>query len=296
MWIGSPSVALGVLDQGDQHAHRLSPSAWIDWSTVVSGGSVSADSGMLSNPTTDRSSGTGRPSSGRCASPGSPTGRWRRRPRSADRRASSNSCAGARGGLLGEPADARRARGRTRCRPRRAPRDSRPRGRRADSRSGRPARNPIRRCPSVDQVRGRRRARLRSSGQSIVGSVEPPTCGSTATTGCRRGDLDHGRRDEDDAVGERAAEARQVAPLPALAVRCMPPEYTIELEAGVLQRLGGALQQLGAERLDVRHEDADHVRALAAQAPGDQARLVAELVDHVSDPFHRASRRRRTGR
>ena len=39
------------------------PSAWIDWSTVVSGGSVSADSGMLSNPTTDSSSGTRIPSS-----------------------------------------------------------------------------------------------------------------------------------------------------------------------------------------------------------------------------------------
>ena len=34
-----------------------------DWSTVVSGGSESADSGTLSNPTTDRSSGTESPSS-----------------------------------------------------------------------------------------------------------------------------------------------------------------------------------------------------------------------------------------
>ena len=39
-----------------------SPIVWIDWSIVVSGGSVSADSGMLSNPITDTSSGTDSPS------------------------------------------------------------------------------------------------------------------------------------------------------------------------------------------------------------------------------------------
>ena len=38
-----------------------SPIVWIDWSIVVNGGSVSADSGMLSKPITDTSSGTDRP-------------------------------------------------------------------------------------------------------------------------------------------------------------------------------------------------------------------------------------------
>ena len=50
-----------------------------------------------------------------------------------------------------------------------------------------------------------------------------------------------------------------------------------------MQRPGGALQQLGAERLDVGHEDADDVGAVAAQAAGDEARLVAELLDHLAD-------------
>ena len=39
------------------------PIRWIGWSMVVRGGAQSADSGMLSKPTTDRSSGTRRPSS-----------------------------------------------------------------------------------------------------------------------------------------------------------------------------------------------------------------------------------------
>ena len=53
---------------------------------------------------------------------------------------------------------------------------------------------------------------------------------------------------------------------------------------GVVERLGGALQQLGAERLDVGDEDADDVGALAAQAAGDEARLVAEVVDDGAHP------------
>jgi hypothetical protein len=38
------------------------PSWYIDWSIVVSGGPATADSGMLSNPTTERSPGTLSPS------------------------------------------------------------------------------------------------------------------------------------------------------------------------------------------------------------------------------------------
>ena len=47
--------------------------------------------------------------------------------------------------------------------------------------------------------------------------------------------------------------------------------------------LCGALEQFGVERLDVRDEDADHVRAATAQALRDEARLVAELLDHRPD-------------
>ena len=64
----------------------------------------------------------------------------------------------------------------------------------------------------------------------------------------------------------------------------MPPEYTTSSNSGVVQRPGGALEQLGAERLDVGDEDADDVGALAAQAAGDEARLVAELLDRLADP------------
>ena len=49
-------------------------------------------------------------------------------------------------------------------------------------------------------------------------------------------------------------------------------------------RLRGALEQLRAERLDVGDEDADDVGPPAAQAAGDQARLVPEVGDHGLDP------------
>ena len=153
--------------------------------------------------------------------------------------------------------------------------------RRADSRSRRPARNPMRRCPRWSRCRVASRAPSKFWA-STVGSVEPPTWGSTATTGCSTRDLDDAGGDEDDPVGERAGEPRQVATLPALSAG-HAAGVDDELEGEVVQRPGGALQQLGAERLDVGHEDADDVGAVAAQAAGDEARLVAELLDHLAD-------------
>ena len=63
MCIGDSPWRSGCSMRSTSRRTASSPSAWIDWSTVVSGGSVSADSGMLSKPTTDRSSGTRRPTS-----------------------------------------------------------------------------------------------------------------------------------------------------------------------------------------------------------------------------------------
>jgi hypothetical protein len=93
-----------------------------------------------------------------------------------------------------------------------------------------------------------------------------------------RGDLDDRRRDEDRAVGERAAEPGHVATFPAFGA-VLAGGVDDHVEVGVVERSRRALQQLGAERLDVGHEDADHAGALAAQAAGDEARLVAEVVD-----------------
>ena len=58
-----------------------------------------------------------------------------------------------------------------------------------------------------------------------------------------------------------------------------------ELVAGAVDRARDAFQELGAERLDVDHEDADHIRAAAAQALRDETRLEAELLDHRPDPL-----------
>ena len=119
---------------------------------------------------------------------------------------------------------------------------------------------------------------------STVGSDEPPTCGSTATTGWVGAHLDDGRRDQDDAVGERAARAGTGSDAPSPRRPWHAAGVDDQLEGEVVERLGGALQQFGAERLDVGDEDADDVGAVAAQAAGDEARLVAELVDDLADP------------
>jgi hypothetical protein len=49
----------------------------------------------------------------------------------------------------------------------------------------------------------------------------------------------------------------------------------------------GPLEELGAERLDVGDDDAEHVGAAAAEAAGDEAGLVAEVVDDGLHPLQR---------
>ena len=130
-----------------------------------------------------------------------------------------------------------------------------------------------------------------------LGMVEAPVCGSTATIESGLADVVDGRGDEDDPVGQRAAQSRHVAALPAGVVEAVAAAgVDDQLVARRLDRPRGALEQLGAERLDVGDEDPEHVGAMAAQAAGDQARLVAELGDHRLDPRRPSRRRRRSGR
>ena len=97
--------------------------------------------------------------------------------------------------------------------------------------------------------------------------------------------VDAARRDEDRAVRERAADPREVAPLPAGLVGGLPAAgEDDELVARVADAASDSLEQLGAERLEVAHEHADHLRAPAAQALTDEARVVAERVDHGAHP------------
>src|SRR5690606_7498008 len=56
-----------------------------------------------------------------------------------------------------------------------------------------------------------------------------------------------------------------------------------QLVARAADRRGDALEELAAERRELRDEDPDDVRPVAAQAAGDQARLVAELLDDGPD-------------
>ena len=112
-------------------------------------------------------------------------------------------------------------------------------------------------------------------------------CGSTATIGPARADVVDRRGDEDDPVGERAAQSRHVASLPAAILAVAAAGVDDQLVAGRMDRRRGALEQLGAERLDVGDEDPEDVGAMAAQAARDEARLVAELLDHRLDPGRR---------
>ena len=97
--------------------------------------------------------------------------------------------------------------------------------------------------------------------------------------------VDAARRDEDRAVCECAADPREVAPFPAgLVGRLAAAGEDDELVARVADTASDSLEQLGAERLEVAHEHADHLRAAAAQALTDEARVVAEGVDHGAHP------------
>ncbi len=93
--------------------------------------------------------------------------------------------------------------------------------------------------------------------------------------------VDAAGRDEDRTVGERPADAREVAALPAaLVARAAGAGEHDELVVRVVDRPRDALEQLGAERLDVGDEHAEDVGAPASQALADEARVVAELLDH----------------
>ena len=98
--------------------------------------------------------------------------------------------------------------------------------------------------------------------------------------------IDAARGDEERAVAQRPADPREIPALPADLVGGAPtPGEDDELVAGAVDRARDALQQLGAERLDIDDENADHIGAAAAQALRDEARLVAELFDHGPDPL-----------
>ena len=63
-----------------------------------------------------------------------------------------------------------------------------------------------------------------------------------------------------------------------------------QLVLAASQRVGRALQHLGTERLDVGHEDPDHVGALRSQAASDEAGLVPEIGDDDLDPVEGGGR------
>ena len=88
------------------------------------------------------------------------------------------------------------------------------------------------------------------------------------------------------AVDQRAGQAGQRAPLPADVGPAGPAGVGEQLVAGAGHRPGRALEQLGRERLELGDQDAQHVGAVAAQALGAEARLVAELVDDLLHPVH----------
>ena len=101
-------------------------------------------------------------------------------------------------------------------------------------------------------------------------------------------DVVDGRGDEDDSIGQRAAQSRHVAALPAGVVEAVTAAgVDDQLVARRLDRPSSTLEQLGAERLDVGDKDPEHVGAMAAQAAGDETRLVAELADHRLDSSRR---------
>jgi len=102
--------------------------------------------------------------------------------------------------------------------------------------------------------------------------------------------VDHRRGDQHRAVDQRAGQPGQVAALPARTLVVAASGVGEQLVAGVPERLGGTLEDLGAERLELGDQDADHVRLVGAQAARHQARLVAEVGDHVAHALRRRAR------
>ena len=250
-WIGVARSAVGSVDQLDEHAHRLVAERLdrlVDRGQRRIGERGLGDVVEARRPTGRRGPGCrARP---RCGSSGSPTGRWRRRSR-VGRSASASNVAGRRlGRLLGEPADldevgVERDAGRVErgavaglAAPRRL--EIGPAGEEAD-----PA------VAELDEMLGGGDGALEVLGRRRSGG---PTR--------RRA----GRRRRPDAIESTSTtvgvtrivpsasvplEPRQVAALPALVAAACPPRVDDQVEVGVAQRVGGALEQLGAERLDV---------------------------------------------
>ena len=203
---GSPSIRR--ISSCIASVAHLAGSAGRSWSAAAAQRRL----GMLSKPITDRS--PARRARGRRRLDGRDGGdvvRGEDRGRPLGERSSSSRAASA------ETSGRSRRRGpasrRRRCRRRPAP-ARKPCSRScADSRSGRPVEQPIRRWPSAEQVLGGEPAPRRLS-ESTVGRLDGPVCGSTATTGAPCG-VDDRRGDEHGAVDQGAAQPRQVAPLPA---------------------------------------------------------------------------------
>ena len=125
----------------------------------------------------------------------------------------------------------------------------------------------------------------RKFSESTVGSADERTLWSTATTGepAAASTLPGVTRMTPSASVPR--DPREVAALPAGLVGLLPAAgEDDELEPRAVDALGDPLEELGAERLDVADEHADHVRASAPQALTGEARVVPELVDHRPDP------------
>ena len=98
----------------------------------------------------------------------------------------------------------------------------------------------------------------------------------------------HGGRDEDGAVDQGAAEPAERPALPPHRATVVAAGVGEQLVPGLVDRARDPLEQLGAERLELGDQHADHVGAVAAQAAGPEARLVAERLDDLGDLVHRA--------
>ena len=283
----------GVSSSAIRMRTASTPICRIGCSTVVSGGVVSADSGTLSKPMTESRRGSRARGQSPRESPRAPSRRWPRRspsavPRAPAARSSPRAPSRAGSRLPG------RAAGRRRRPPARARAGMRP--------------------PGAAPTRGRLARRRTRCADDRARQVLDGGDGAEKVLGvdgrqCRRADvvvdrdhrragrrIDAARRDEDDAVRERAADPREVAALPAGLVGLLPAaREDDELVARAVDPLGDSLEELGAERLDVADEHADHLRPPAPQALTGEARVIPELVDHARNA-PRSSRPRRSAR
>ena len=152
----------------------------------------------------------------------------------------------------------------------------------AEIRSGRPVTMPMRVWPRLSRWSTPRRAPWRLSAVT-VGRLDGPVCGSTATIGPSNWTsvtVGVTRR----APSTRVPISRDRYGAPSRrARRCGRPPSRPPAHSPCPDRVGRSLEHLRAEGLEVGDQDADHVRTSVAQAPGDQAHLVAEAVDDLGD-------------